>query len=60
MSVTFRLTPHDIRPGVSVCEIWVGDKMVGVVYPQEPNAVRLISSHIEGKEGDLQVIRFEP
>jgi hypothetical protein len=60
MSVTFRLTPHGLHPEVMVCEIWVGDKFVAALYPEEPNAVKLVTSHLEGDEGELHLIRFEP
>ena len=59
MSVTFVLRPHDLRPDTSICEIWADDKFVAVLYPVEPNGVKLMSSHIEGEEGLLQDFRFE-
>jgi hypothetical protein len=60
MSITFRLTPHTSKPGVMICEIFVGGRFVGALYPEEPNSVRLFSSHLEGEEGILRVFHFEP
>jgi hypothetical protein len=60
MSVTFKLAPHKFYSTVTVVEIWVGEKMVGTIYPDEPNGVRLMSKHLEGDEDNLHIIRFEP
>lgn len=59
MSITFSVRPHDISPGAQVCEIRADGKLVAVLYPREPNGVRLISAHLEGEEGVLQDFRFE-
>lgn len=60
MSATFRLTPHGLHPEVMICEVWVGDKFVAALYPEGENGVKMVSSHLEGEEGILQIIRFEP
>lgn len=78
--IKFKLVPHDIflhrdgrlglllrdiLPGRKLVEIWIDGKMVGCLYPQEPNSVQLISNHleagpyIEGASGLLCVTRFD-
>jgi hypothetical protein len=45
--VTFKLAEHQLRlVKVLVCEVWVGNKMCAVLYPQEPDTIRLISNHL--------------
>jgi hypothetical protein len=65
--VTFRIAEHSYKPGLEVVEVLVDDKVVGVVFPEEENKIKIISAHfsekevpkdfdgevIEGKESDI-------
>lgn len=45
--IEFRLAKHDRRP-VQVVEVWVNGLFRACLYPQEPNTVKLISTHMVG------------
>jgi hypothetical protein len=45
--LTFRTTPHSIRPGVEIVEILIAGSVVGVITPDDQNGMRIISAHFE-------------
>ena len=56
--VEFKVVRHAIRD-VNGCEVLVDGVVKAVLYPQEPNVLRLISAHMDGepvkKLGDPQI-----
>lgn len=42
--IKFKIVPHKVLP-INLVEIWVDGVFRGALYPQEPDAVLLISSH---------------
>lgn len=45
--IHFKIVPHIVLE-VDIVEIWIDDRMVGALYPQAPNSVRLITNHPDG------------
>src|SRR6266581_7723909 len=46
--ITFRITPHTLRPGVNVIEVLNADgKCCATIVPsrEDPNTIRIISAH---------------
>ena len=47
MTISFRVTPHGIRPGVQVAEVLLNGEMVAAIYPDGVNGIKLVSAHME-------------
>lgn len=43
--VEFKVVDHWLR-SIKIVEIWIDGQFCAALYPQEPNAVRLISNHL--------------
>jgi hypothetical protein len=43
MSIDFKIVPHSFKPGVNIVEVWLGDKLVGAVYP-DGDGIKIVST----------------
>ena len=63
MVVSFRITEHAYKPGVEVVEVLLDGKVVGAIYPEGENKVKIVSAHFSEKDipkdFDGEVIREE-
>jgi hypothetical protein len=50
--ITFRIAKHTIT-SEAIVEVYADGKLAAAIYPTEPNAIRVISSHVKssGMEG---------
>lgn len=47
MAIEFRLAPHNINTSVNIVEILVDGMVCGVIYPEEPKGIKVVSAHIK-------------
>ena len=45
MNIHFKLVPHSQRPEINIVEVWLADRLLCVIYPEEPSYVRIISRY---------------
>lgn len=50
--ITFRISPHSLKPGENVAEILLDGKVVGAIFPDrtKPNGIKVVSVHMCDKE----------
>lgn len=55
--LTFRITSHAIKSGVSIVEILLNGQVVGVMYPEGDKGIKIVSAHFKGVGVEGQTIQ---
>lgn len=50
MTVSFRIAEHFYKPRVKVVEILFDGKVVGTIYPEGENKIKIVSAHFSEKD----------
>ena len=50
MTVSFRIVEHSYKSGVKVVEILLDDKVIGTIYPEASDKIKIISAHFSEKD----------
>jgi hypothetical protein len=50
LAVSFRIAEHSYKPGVKVVEILFDGKVVGTIYPEGENKIKIVSAHFSEKD----------